>query len=176
MALRKQCECQASGLNTPSQIWCVCVTSGLCLMFGKSQRVKTWRACVFSVPRPTRICRASYLCLENWNGGGKIKNPLNSSIIFLQFSQFSEILGKSEKKKKNSSESVRTKIHTAENKGFYFLDFVRIRPYSSDFGKIEKNDFSNFFIFSHFLEIHFSWISTESDVLWCIGGPQGIRF
>ena len=30
------------------------------------------------------------------------------------------------------------------------MDFVRIRPYSSDFGKIEKNDFSNFLFFLAF--------------------------
>ena len=75
-------------------------------------------------------------------------------------------------RKKNSSESVRAKIHAAENKGFYFLDVVRIRPCSSDSCEIEKMFFSNFF--SHFLDIHFSWISTELDVLWCIGGPQKI--
>ena len=55
-----------------------------------------------------------------------------------------------ENPKKNSSEPVRTKMHIVENKGFHFLDFVQIRPYLSDLGKIEKNDFSNFFFFFAF--------------------------
>ena len=42
---------------------------------------------VLSSPDSTRICRASYLCLAELNGGEKIKNPQNSSVIFLQFSE-----------------------------------------------------------------------------------------
>ena len=70
---------------------------------------------------------------------------------FPQFSQFSEILGKSGQK---SSESVRTKIHTAENKGFIFWissEFVCIRPILENREKL----FFQFLFLSHFLEIHF---------------------
>ena len=59
----------------------------------------------------------------------KAKSPLNSFVIFLQFSQY--LRNSSKIRKKNSSESFRTKNHTAENKGFYFWissEFVRIRP------------------------------------------------
>ena len=120
-------------------------------------------------PRHTRICRASYLCLENWNGEEKPKKSPKFVRDFLQFPKFfSEILFLANPKT-SSSESVRAENHTAENKGLYFLEFIRIRPI---WGKIEKNDYWNFFFSSHFTEIHFSWISTEWDVLWCIGGPQ----
>ena len=86
---------------------------------------------------------------------------------FSAISQFSEILGKSPKKLVR----IRPRKHSyCRKQGVLFFGF---RPKSSvfvRFWKIEKNDFLIFS--SHFLEIHFSWISTESDVLWCIGGPQ----
>ena len=97
----------------------------------------------------------------------KIKNPQNSSGIFLQFSQFSEILGKSGKKARPNPSAQKFILRKTRGSIFWISsEFVRIRL------TLEKEKMIFFQFFSHFLEIHFSCISTESDVLWCIGGPQ----
>ena len=83
------------------------------------------------------------------------------SVIF----PFSKVLGKSENNRPNPS--AQKSYCGKQLRGFDF----GFRPNSSALvqcGKIENIDFSNFFS-SCFLKIHFSWISTESDVLWCIG-------
>ena len=96
------------------------------------------------------------------------KSPVRFSWNFPNFPKFLE------NPTKNSSESVRTKNHTAEDKGFYFLDFVQIHPHSSDFGKIEKIIFLNSLFFLHFSEIHFLGFLQSWRVLLCIGGPQAM--
>ena len=88
-----------------------------------------------------------------WNIEWRRKDPLNLSVIVLQFSQFFEILGKFEK---NSSESVRTKIVLRKTMAFAFRissEFVRIRPIL----EIEKIIFSTSFsrIFRKFIFLGF---------------------
>ena len=86
---------------------------------------------------------------------------------------FPQIDGKSEKIRPNPSAQ---QNHTAKTRGLNFLD-GRIRPHLSDIGKIrELNDFSNCYFFSHFSGNSFSWISTESDVLWCKWGSSKANF
>ena len=94
----------------------------------------------------------------------KSKNPLNSSVIFLQFSQLSEILG-------NSGKIVRIcprKQSCCRKQAS--LSFG-LRPNLSAFVRFWKIK-KNVPIFSRIFRRFISWISTEADVLWCFGGPQ----
>ena len=82
----------------------------------------------FDVPRPTRICRALYLCMENKTEEKKLKIPKIRPLFFCNFPNFRNSW---KMRKKNSSESVRAKFILRKTRGFIFWissEFVRIRP------------------------------------------------
>ena len=113
---------------------------------------------------PASIERSVTSLSGKLNGREKIKNPLNSSVIFCDFPKFPKFLEYIIKNRPNPS--AHQKIVLRKQGVLFFWNssaFVRFWEMISNFV---------FLFFSHFPETHFSWISTESGVLWCIGGPQ----